>query len=130
MFILTILTFPFAFLTAFSSIGVNWRLGPPQGAQKSIRTGCRFDSSMTSFTNVWVVVSLIRSGAGCGAAPLPWSIIVTGSSSDSWGWAAFSTAANSVHLSGGLSGKIQLVPGTSRNVVFAWGSRLVEHGRP
>src|ERR1700757_5142585 len=37
---------------------------------------------MTSFTKVWVVVSLIRSGAAWGAAPLPCSMIVTGSSSD------------------------------------------------
>src|SRR6516165_2271092 len=32
---------------------------------------------MTSFTKVWVVVSLIRSGAACGVAPLPCSAIVT-----------------------------------------------------
>ena len=78
MFILTSLTLPFAARTAFSRIGVSWRHGPHHGAQKSINTGCRFDSSMTSFTNVWVVVSLIRSGAACGAAPLPCSTIVTG----------------------------------------------------
>jgi hypothetical protein len=74
MFILTILTLPLAARTAFSRIGVSWRQGPHQGAQKSISTGWRFDSSITSLTNVWVVVSLIRSGA----APLPCSTIVTG----------------------------------------------------
>ena len=67
MFILTSLTLPLAARTAFSRIGVSWRQGPHQGAQKSISTGWRFDSSMTSFTKVWVVVSLIRSGAACGA---------------------------------------------------------------
>jgi hypothetical protein len=60
-------------------MGVSWRQGPHHGAQKSISTGWRFDSSMTSFTKVWVVVSLIRSDAACGADPLPCStIIVTG----------------------------------------------------
>src|SRR6266545_6096891 len=37
---------------------------------------------MTSFTKVWVVVSLIRSGAACGAGPPPCSTIVTVSSPD------------------------------------------------
>src|SRR6195952_1518196 len=82
MFILTSLTLPLAARTAFSRIGVSCRQGPHQGAQKSISTGWRFDSSMTSFTKVWVVVSLIRSGTGCGAGPLPCSIIVTVSSPD------------------------------------------------
>src|ERR1700761_9751459 len=82
MFILTSLTLPLAALTAFSRIGVSWRHGPHHGAQKSIRTGWRFDSSMTSFTNVWVVVSLIRSAAACGAGPLPCSTMVTISSPD------------------------------------------------
>ena len=77
MFILTSLTLPLALRTAFSSTGVSWRHGPHHSAQKSIRTGWRFDSSMTSFTKVWVVVSLIRSAAA-GAAPLPCSTIVTG----------------------------------------------------
>src|ERR1700675_3053680 len=78
MFILTSLTLPLAARTAFSMIGVSWRQGPHHGAQKSISTGWRFDSSTTSFTNVWVVVSLIRSAAACGAGPLPCSTIVTG----------------------------------------------------
>ena len=34
--------------------------GPHQGAQKSISTGWRFDSSITSFMKAWVVVSLIE----------------------------------------------------------------------
>ncbi len=67
MFILTSLTLPLAARTAFSRIGVSWRQGPHHGAQKSISTGWRFDSSMTSFTKVWVVVSLIRSGAASAA---------------------------------------------------------------
>src|SRR5579863_6338499 len=33
---------------------------------------------MTSFTKVWVVVSLIGSGAACGTDPLPCSSMVTG----------------------------------------------------
>src|SRR5258708_28528100 len=78
MFILTSLTLPLAARTAFSNSGVSWRQGPHHGAQKSINTGWRFDSSMTSFTNVWVVVSLIRSAATCDAGPLPCSTIVTG----------------------------------------------------
>src|ERR1700758_990943 len=82
IFILTSFTLPLAARTAFSRIGVSWRQGPHHSAQKSIRTGWRLDSSMTSFTKVWVVVSLIRSGAAWGVAPLPCSMIVTGSSSD------------------------------------------------
>src|SRR5437868_3716556 len=79
MFILTSLTLPLALRTTFSSTGVSWRHGPHHGAQKSIRTGWCRDSSITSFTKVWVVVSLIRSGtAAGGAAPLPCSTIVTG----------------------------------------------------
>src|ERR1700751_217809 len=82
MFILTSLPLPLAALTAFSSTGVSCLQGPHHSAQKSISTGWRRDSSMTSFTKVWGVVSLIRSGAAWGAAPLPCSMIVTGSSSD------------------------------------------------
>ncbi len=69
MFILTSLTLPLAARTAFSRIGVSCLQGPHQGAQKSISTGWRFDSSITSFTKVWVVVSLISpSPAGAGPA--------------------------------------------------------------
>ena len=78
MSILTSFTLPLAARTAFSSTGVSCLQGPHQGAQKSISTGWRLDSSMTSFTKDWVVVSLIRSGAACGAGPLPCSMIVTG----------------------------------------------------
>ena len=63
MFILTSLTLPLAAFTAFSRIGVSCLHGPHQGAQKSISTGWRFDSSITSFTKVWVVVSLISPSA-------------------------------------------------------------------
>ncbi len=64
MFILTSLTLPLAALTTFSRTGVSCLHGPHHGAQKSISTGWRFDSSITSFTKVWVVVSLMRpSGA-------------------------------------------------------------------
>src|SRR6202042_605001 len=109
MFILTSLTLPFAARTAFSSIGVSWRQGPHQGAQKSISTGWRFDSSMTSFTNVWVVVSLIRSDAACGAGPLPCSTIVTRSSANVLagclaGWAGSSTTPA---LIGGCKANLQ-----------------------
>ena len=67
--------------TAFSSTGVSCRHGPHQSAQKSTSTGWRFNSSMTSCTKVWVVVSLIRSAA-TGAGPPPCSTIVTVSSPD------------------------------------------------
>ena len=59
MFILTSLTLPLAALTTFSRIGVSCLQGPHQGAQKSTSTGWRFDSSITSFTKAWVVVSLM-----------------------------------------------------------------------
>ena len=46
--------------------------GPHHGAQKSISTGWRFDSSITSFMKPWVVVSLMRpSGAAVGAGAPP-----------------------------------------------------------
>src|SRR5262249_34216243 len=57
---LTSLTLPLAALTTFSSTGVSCLQGLHQSAQKSTSTGWRFDSSITSFMNVWVVVSLIR----------------------------------------------------------------------
>ncbi len=69
MFILTSLTLPLAALTTFSRIGVSCLQGPHHGAQKSISTGWRFDSSMTSFMKAWVVVSLIRPSGGA-AAPV------------------------------------------------------------
>ena len=68
MFILTSLTLPLAALTAFSRIGVSCLQGPHQGAQKSISTGWRFDSSITSFTKVLVVVSLTSSSRRGAAA--------------------------------------------------------------
>jgi hypothetical protein len=37
--------------------------GPHHSAQKSTSTGWRLDSSITSLTKVWVVVSLIRPSA-------------------------------------------------------------------
>ncbi len=77
MFILTSLTLPFAARTAFSMIGVSCLQGPHHGAQKSISTGWRFDSSMTSFTNVWVVVSLMRSGGVIAAGSPLCSTMVT-----------------------------------------------------
>ncbi len=58
IFILTSFTLPLAALTAFSSTGVSCLHGPHHGAQKSTSTGWRLDSSMTSLTNVCVVVSL------------------------------------------------------------------------
>src|SRR3954452_14313692 len=77
IFILTSLTLPLAARTAFSRTGVSCRQGPHQGAQKSISTGWRFDSSITSFMKLWVVVSLIRpSGAAAAAASPPLSNIV------------------------------------------------------
>src|SRR5438132_623898 len=63
MFILTSFTLPLAARTTFSRIGVSCLQGPHQGAQKSMSTGWCFDSSMTSFTKVLVVVSLMRPSA-------------------------------------------------------------------
>src|SRR6185295_16815269 len=80
MFILTSLTLPLAFLTTFSRIGVSCLQGPHQGAQKSISTGWRFDSSMTSFMKPWVVVSLMRPSGAAAAAPATLSNIVMRSS--------------------------------------------------
>src|SRR5438128_1596264 len=60
VFSLTSLTLPLAALTTFSSTGVSCLQGLHQSAQKSTSTGWRFDSSITSFMNVCVVVSLIR----------------------------------------------------------------------
>src|SRR4051794_3257947 len=80
MFILTSLTLPLAALTTFSRIGVSCLQGPHQGAQKSISTGWRFDSSMTSFMKPWVVVSLIRPSGAAAAAPATLSNIVMRSS--------------------------------------------------
>src|SRR3984885_4340276 len=114
IFILTSLTLPLAARTAFSMIGVNWRQGPHHGAQKSISTGWRFDSSMTSFTKVWVVVSLIRSAAACGVGPLPCSIIVTESSSAvlvAPVLARPNGGSEVLFLSGGLPGNFNWLPG-------------------
>ncbi len=69
------LTLPFAARTAFSRTGPSCLQGPHHGAQKSIMTGWRFDSSRTSFTNVCVVVSLMRSAPAFGAAPLVSNIV-------------------------------------------------------
>src|SRR5712691_7247813 len=59
--ILTSLTLPLAALTAFSSTGVSCLQGPHHPAQKSTSTGWRLDSSITSLTKVWVVVSFTAS---------------------------------------------------------------------
>src|SRR5215472_8780596 len=69
IFILTNLTAPFAERTAFSRTGVSCLHGPHHGAQKSTTTGCRRDSSSTSFLKVCVVVSLTRLSAVAGATP-------------------------------------------------------------
>src|SRR5579862_4504094 len=68
MFILTSFTLPLTALTVFSNTGVSCLHGPHQGAQKSTRTGWRFDSSMTSLTKVCVVVSLTDPSAVAVAA--------------------------------------------------------------
>src|ERR1700704_3614036 len=63
MSILTSLTLPLAARTTFSSTGVSCLQGPHHSAQKSTSTGWRLDSSITSFTKVWVVVSLTATSA-------------------------------------------------------------------
>src|SRR4029078_2198443 len=69
MFIFASFTLPFAALTAFSRTGVSCLHGPHHGAQKSTRTGCCLDSSMTSFMKPCVVVSLTTSGVIAVAPP-------------------------------------------------------------
>src|SRR5215813_4966338 len=69
IFIFASLTAPLAERTAFSKIGVSCLHGPHHGAQKSTRTGCRRDSSITSFLKVCVVVSLTRPSAVAAATP-------------------------------------------------------------
>ena len=76
MFILTSLTLPLAAFTTFSRTGVSCLQGPHHGAQKSISTGWRLDSSMTSLTNVCVVVSLMRPSAAAAVANPPFCSIV------------------------------------------------------
>src|SRR5262245_46904341 len=67
--ILTSLTLPLAARTTFSKTGPSCLHGPHHSAQKSTSTGWRLDSSITSLTKVWVVVSLIRPSAGA-ASPV------------------------------------------------------------
>src|SRR5229473_2851283 len=69
IFILTSLTAPLAERTALSRVGVSCLHGPHHGAQKSTRTGCRRDSSITSFLKVCVVVSRTRPSAVAAATP-------------------------------------------------------------
>ncbi len=71
MSIFTSFTAPPAARTAFSSTGVSDLQGPHHSAQKSTSTGRFFDSSITSFMKVCVVVSEITSPAFAGAAPFP-----------------------------------------------------------
>src|ERR1044072_726380 len=69
MFIFASFTLPFAALTAFSRTGVSCLHGPHHGAQKSTRTGCCLDSSMTSFMKACVVVSFTTSAVIAVAPP-------------------------------------------------------------
>src|SRR5262245_20688689 len=67
--ILTSLTLPLAARTTFSKTGPSCLHGPHHSAQKSTSTGWRLDSSITSLTKVWVVVSLTTL-LGAAASPL------------------------------------------------------------
>src|SRR5581483_1147467 len=67
MFILTSFTAPLAATTAFSMIGDSVRHGPHHGAQKSTRTGCFREDSITSLAKAWVVVSMTRAPFCAGA---------------------------------------------------------------
>src|SRR5262249_14816053 len=69
MSILTSLTLPLAALTTFSSTGPSCLQGPHHSAQKSTSTGWRLDSSITSLTKVWVVVSFTRLAGAAPASP-------------------------------------------------------------
>src|SRR5712691_9508805 len=73
MSILTSLTLPLAALTTFSSTGTSCLHGPHHSAQKSTSTGWRLDSSITSLTKVWVVVSLTTAAA---VASPPCNIVI------------------------------------------------------
>ena len=70
MSILTSFTLPLAAFTTFSSTGVSCLHGPHHSAQKSTSTGWRLDSSITSLTNVWVVVSLTPVAGAAVVSPL------------------------------------------------------------
>jgi hypothetical protein len=76
MSILTSLTLPLAALTTFSSTGVSCLHGPHHSAQKSTSTGWRLDSSITSFTNAWVVVSLTTPSGAAAAVPSLCNIVI------------------------------------------------------
>src|SRR6516165_7951532 len=76
MSILTSFTLPLAARTTFSNTGPSCLHGPHHSAQKSTSTGWRLDSSITSLTKVWVVVSLTTL---LGAAPSPLCNIVISS---------------------------------------------------
>src|SRR5262245_1777633 len=69
IFSLTSLTAPLAARTAFSRIGVSWRQGPHQGAQKSTSTGTSREASTTSPMKSLVVVFLMSSASGVPAPP-------------------------------------------------------------
>src|SRR5690606_29706891 len=55
---LTSLTLPANSAATFSMIGPSMRQGPHHGAQKSTTTGCAFEASRTSRSNVAVVTSI------------------------------------------------------------------------
>ncbi len=76
MFILTSFTLPLAARTSFSIAGPSVLQGPHQGAQKSTSTGRRRDSSITSLTKPWVVVSATRLSAPAGASVFWFSNVV------------------------------------------------------
>src|SRR5260370_32856537 len=79
--ILTSVTVPLAALTTFSSTGPSCLQGPHHSAQKSTSTGWRFDSSITSLTKVWVVVSFT---AALLAAVSPLSMVIAFGPSSSY----------------------------------------------
>ncbi len=76
MSILTSFTLPLVDLTTFSSTGASCLQGPHHSAQKSTSTGWRLDSSSTSFTNVWVVVSLMALSGAVAACPRFSNIVI------------------------------------------------------
>src|SRR6478609_257596 len=68
---------------------------------------------MTSFTKVWVVVSLIRPSTACGTGPLPCSTIVTGFLAWCPVWLRHAGDLGPVRIARPICGVFALFPGVA-----------------
>src|SRR5689334_7697949 len=125
MFILTSFTLPLAARTTFSSTGVSCLHGPHHGAQKSISTGWRFDSSITSLTNDWVVVSFTSPSVAVAVAAPPLSSMssILRPSRPSPGRLRQNSKPRVPALNGGYGGRMQSRPGGLRGDLRRGGRR-------